>query len=896
MPRRAPPLLALVTVTLTLAPFHGALLAQEVTGVLEVWLESAGSAPVRLEAPGVVRAESPSADGRVVFLHLYPGPYALHAGDCRGEVEIAPGRLTLVRCPASPGAPTEAVHRAGGGGRSPVAAPDECTSLSADELRGLPRPADPWSVLRDVAGVVLDRVNVGGSESEVQSLLVARGDPGIGASWSLDGVEVTDPAALGTSLLYPDMDALSSFTARPAATDPRVRTPGVHVGLVLPAPRAHLTGGAHVRGSWGGLQSDNLPDDLGGRPFFRNRMDSVSELGAELGGPVRGGWIFGSFFRNALAQQTFTEHDESLRTSGVMAKARVRLGAGTLSILAVRADKVHEDRATGLSTAPESRWRQSGPTWVLAADDRRQILGFSLLSHVSWADGGFGLEPYGGREPSAFQDFRGVLRRSYSWLETDRDRLRLGFEAASERRLFGARHDLMVGASWWRAPVETEQAWPGNGVLGIEQRGVFFQTFRVTGFAIPFRPAAAHALTTSFAAFVSDEVRFSRWTTSLGLRLERLRGESHASSVAANPTFPDLLPAVSYDGRGQGVDWLDLLPRAAIARAFGERTILRAGYAAFAAPLGTAEATFDNPLRDTASVTYYWKDANGDATVQSGELDLVRGRLGSSGFDPARPDEAVSPNLVAADLRSPRTHELFLAGERRLGSSGALSVRVSWRRLEDALWRPLRNLTLADYVARGAVRGELFGEDYAVTYFAPASTSAIVPGNGRILENREGYAQDTFVAEAEVRGRLGSILDGRAWAAYTDWRERFFDRETAVQDPTTTDSEPLVDGGVPVVRPGGLGRGDLFVGARFVGGASLRARLPLGLSAAALLHLREGFPVPYFHVASTGDPSSPSKDVLVTDTLDRYRLPGLVLLDLRLERAFSLGRTRLTAA
>jgi hypothetical protein len=892
---RASSALAFVTIGLTLAPLRGPLFAQDVTGTLEVWLEP-GSPPARLEAPGVLREEPPGEDGRAVFLHLYPGPYAFHAGGCHREVEIEPGRLTIVRCPVSPEAAAEAVRADGTTVRSAV--PDGGTSFSADDLRGLPRPADPWSLLRDVPGVVLDRVNVGGSESEVQSLLVARGDPGIGASWSVDGVEVTDPAALGTSLLYPDMDSLSSFTARTAATDPRVRAPGVHIGLLLPTPRTRLTGGAHLRGSWDGLQSDNLPDDLGGRPFFRNRTESVSELGAELGGPLRGGraWLFGSFFRNALAQETFTEHDESLRTSAVMAKARVRSGAGTTSFLALRGNKVHEERDTGLSTAPEARWRQSGPTWVLAVEDQRQIRGLSLLSYVSWTDGGFGLEPYGGREPSAFQDFRGVLQRSYSWLQTDRDRLRLGLEAAAERRLFGARNDLSFGAAWWRAPVVTEQAWPGNGVLGIEQRGVFFQTFRVTGFAIPFRPSSSSAVTTGLSLFLSDEVRFSRWTASVGLRLERLQGENRPSSVAANPTFPELLPAVSYDGRGQGVDWLDLLPRAAVTRALGTRTLLSVGYGAFAAPLGTAETTFDNPLRDTASVTYYWKDANGDATVQRGELDLVRGRLGSSGFDPARPDEAVSPNLVAADLRTPRTHELFLSGVRHLGDTGAVSVRVSWRRLEDALWRPLRNLTLADYVARGTVRGELFGEGYAVTYFAPATTSAIVPGNGRTLANREGYAQDTFAAEAEVRGRLGSLFDGRAWVAYTDWRERFFDRETAVQDPTTIDAEPLVDGGVPVVRPGGLGRGDLFVGAHFVAGVSLRARLPLGLSSAALLHMREGFPVPYFEVASTGDPASPSKDVLVTGTLDRYRLPGLVLLDLRLERGFSFGRTRLTAA
>ena len=54
--------------------------------------------------------------------------------------------------------------------------------------------------------------------------------------------------------------------------------------------------------------------------------------------------------------------------------------------------------------------------------------------------------------------------------------------------------------------------------------------------------------------------------------------------------------------------------------------------------------------------------------------------------------------------------------------------------------------------------------------------------------------------------------------------------------------------------------------------------------------------MPYYQVASTGDPTAGSKNVLVSGPLDRYRQPGLVLLDLRLARGFGLGRGRLTVA
>ena len=69
----------------------------------------------------------------------------------------------------------------------PPAAPsppptERITRLGAEALRSRPRPSDPWSFLRDVPGIVLDRVDVGGSETAQQSLLVSRGDGGAGAS------------------------------------------------------------------------------------------------------------------------------------------------------------------------------------------------------------------------------------------------------------------------------------------------------------------------------------------------------------------------------------------------------------------------------------------------------------------------------------------------------------------------------------------------------------------------------------------------------------------------------------------------------------------------------------------------------------------------------------------
>jgi hypothetical protein len=784
---------------------------------------------------------------------------------------------------------------------SPRASPfDRATIFDEKDLRQIPRPADPWSVARDVPGVVVDRVNVGGSDTALQSILVAGGDPGTGASWTLDGVDVTDPAAIGSTLVFPDMDAMAAVVVRTGATDVRVRTPGVQMELFLRGPTDRWRGRVHVRDAPDALQAENLPAALSDRPFLRNRTDHVLEMGAEAGGPIRGrrAWVWGAVSRSALRQETFTEHTERLQTTNLTGKARLAFFGGELSLLALRSEKVHRDRDTGFSASPPSRWRQSGPVSLLSGEDGRQAGWIHLLTRVSYVDAGFRLAPQGGLGENAYEDFHGIFQGSYQAFVTKRPRLDAGMEATGARRLLGIDHLLLAGAGYSRSNVATTVTWPGNQVLGFERDAVFFRTFGLTGFALPTRGQNTRTNQDHVEAHVQDSLRRGRWSLTAGLRFDDQRGRSLASAVEANPVFPDLLPAVRYPGSVARIHWRDLLPRAGLAWDVKSDASLRltATYSAYGAALSAGDLAFDDPIGLTpASLTYYWIDRNGDHVVQRGELDALRGQVGSSGIVPSDPASVRSPNLIDPDLRSPRTHEVAGSAEKTFGSSRA-RVRVGWRRNVDALWRPLRGLSLADYAVRGAVTGDLFGRHFQVGYFAPASESRIVPGNGRVLTNREGYRQDTFTAEAAAEGRAIGRVRWRAFASYTDWREYFVDSARAIQDPTPLDSAPLQDAGFVAVRPGGLGRDDLFVNARWTAGASVAATLPARLEVSANLHAREGFPIPYFEVGNTGDPTAGAKNVLIAPTLDSFRLPALVLLDARLARAFALGRATLTAS
>jgi hypothetical protein len=407
------------------------------------------------------------------------------------------------------------------------------------------------------------------------------------------------------------------------------------------------------------------------------------------------------------------------------------------------------------------------------------------------------------------------------------------------------------------------------------------------------RSSDAETQSTQEQGSVFAETRYERgrWDATLGLRADLLAGHGGAVALPANPVFPDVLPAVTIPAAPSVVHWRDLLPRASLRYRLHDRLTVGAGYARLAGPLSSGVVTFDAPGRDGASAAYFWRDRNGNHIVERGEVEEPA--LDVSGLDPDRPGEPVRLHRIDPELRAPLTDELRLEArlERRTFTGDLIGY---YRHHHRRLWNPLQGLTGADYAIRGAVRGELFGTPYSTGYYAPVSVSRLAPENGRELQNRGGYFQDTWGVELAVAATLGRARL-RLWGALSDWREWFPDRDRATQDPTSTDDEPQQDGQHVAARASGLGRGDIFVNALWSGGAALALRLPARFDVHALAQARHGFPIPYFQEASTGDPTAGIKRVLVAERLDRYRLPTVFTLDLRAQRPLPIRRGTLLA-
>src|SRR5580765_5068905 len=155
------------------------------------------------------------------------------------------------------------------------------TTFNNEELKSIPTARDPWVMLQQTPGVLVDRQNVGGSESGQQDNYVGKGTDPTQNAWNVDGVSVTDMAATGSSSTYYDFDAFQEMQMTTGGTDPSVAAPGVTINMVTKRGTNEVHGSARIFDTPSQLQAK--PDTVfGGRPS--NTVDHIDDYGVEVGG------------------------------------------------------------------------------------------------------------------------------------------------------------------------------------------------------------------------------------------------------------------------------------------------------------------------------------------------------------------------------------------------------------------------------------------------------------------------------------------------------------------------------------------------------------------------------------------------------------------------------------
>ena len=940
-----------VLAALCLAAFAAPSSAQVFTGRIDVVAKDGTGAilpgvTVELTGPQTARAVT-DTQGEAHFLNLSPGRYTVTATlsgfrDYKNDnVPVGAGSVLTLDVTMAVGGVTEAVNVQA---ETPVIEAKRqtvSTNVTLAELQNIPSSRDPWVVLQTVPGIIVDRVNVGGAESGQQSNYMAKGASDDDNTWNMDGIAITDMAAIGSSPTYYDFDMFQEMQVTTGGADPANPSPGVHLNFVLRGGTNSWRASTRFYYENNDLQSDNVPDDLFGSLQSFNRMEFYKDYGAEGGGPIMRDRLFvwGAYGKTNPATEIYTyrstagtvfrtdpgcdgaaqphaalanDYNITARDCTVLENFSFK-GTGNIAnnlranFTFFRGDKIKNGRGASAARPAPATHNQTGPTDMYKGELNWTVNDRTFLTtRYAYTSGGFALEPVGGRETQPFFDFGGSVYGNSYWFYTT-DRPQNNFQV--EGNHFRGNHEFKFGFGYRKASVSSQSGYPGGVINLYDDLDNDPETVE-TQFT---RDYAAEGSGVYWSAFLGDQITRDRLTINLGLRWDRQVANLGAASVPANPfsqylidqTGLDYLGALSTSARDGVVTWNSVTPRAGLTYALDDsrRTVLRASYAMFASQLPATQGftVSQIPGTSTGSGYVYWAavDSNRDTRITVDEL-VPGGFIDSVGIDPTNPTGG-NPDRIG-DYKVPLTHELLFGVERELARNFGLSANVTWRQLTNFNWTQTAGVDGTTYTQVGTFSGTADGlGDFSVPLHA-VNPDAVPADEGALFEHRDGYSQRYLGFELSATKRMADRWMLRAGFSANRHTEHFSGPE-AMADPTPTlplASQPLAgpnqDGGPVVTQTSGSGKGNVFMVLpryQFILTGAYQARWDVNLGVNYVM--REGYALPYYHASAddTGDALASAKNILLFPDVDRFRLPNVHSFDARVSKMFAVDRLNL---
>ena len=881
---------------------------------------------VTLTGTGAPQVQVTDEQGRFRFPGLPPGSYTVEtqldgfAPLRRENITVNVGRNTELELALASASVQETITIIAESPLLDTRRISKESSITAAELEKIPTARDPWAVLQTTPGVLTDRINVGGNESGQQSQYVGPGSGGDQAVWSLDGMVVTDMSAVGSSPGYYDFDAFEEMQVTTGGSDASIASGGVVLNMVTRRGTNEWRGSGRYL-----LMDDSTQSDLefdegeladagpwnnnrAQGPFKQgNRIVEVVDWGVELGGPVVRDrmWVWGSYAKPEIDLLTISDFPDTTTLESWNFKLNGQLSErNSATAFGWQSDKVKIGRDASPQRPPETTLNQSkfGPDPTAWKVEDTHIFGsnFFLTGMYSVVNGGFQLIPQGG-EALAFQDTGLTWHNGFRETLIERPQEQIKADASSFFNTGRLSHELKFGAGYRTAEQSSRSRWPGGGV---ECCG---------GLLLLSREANLQVEAEYTNGYVQDTVAVGNLTANFGLRWDRQGGRNLPSSVRANPVFPELLPAVDYAGGDAGFEWDTINPRLGLTYALGaeRQTLLRASYSRFADQLGTGFLGFLNPLGGQA-YRYFYTTNNGGPSLEPGELGeeafAPSGNLNPFTLLPLQ-SNAVDPNLDA-----PITDELLFGIEHALRPEFVVGLNVTWRRYTDTLEGELLVFDSADpfseanlnsvgrphrrddYVRRTASGVTPDGRPYTLEYFE--LRPGVTTRNGFLLEN--GDRENEFRgASLVLNKRLANRWMMRGNLTWQDWTWDIPDGEN--EDPTDNVAGGVIDD-TDVLQGSGTvsgAKGNVFISSGWsyslLGLYQIAPDRAWGFNVSANLNGREGYPLRYSRQIFRDTIAAGSATVIpVAADADAFRYPDVHVVDLRVEKEFSLSDFGLT--
>lgn len=782
------------------------------------------------------------------------------------------------------------------------------TNVSQVELEKIPTARDPWAVLSQTPGVLVDRINVAGSESGQQSVFRAQGVSSNQNTFQLDGTEITDMRATGASPTYYDFDQFAEMSFTTGGSDVTKATAGVSVNLVTKRGSNEFRGSARfyntqATGYFGGLLEGSEPNidsqlhqSNGQTELPGARVRKIEDFGFEAGGAAIQDrmWLWGSWGQQDIGQNNATGTADDTLLENTVIKVNGQPSSSNLMVASYNnGDKLKFGRGGGTTRPPHTTWNQRGPSAQYRLEDQHVFSpNFFLVGVYSHGDFGFALLARGhlsnqnGRDPDALDPVRtgGVWSGNY-----------FSGSAASPNDLFQADASYIFASG---ATVNHELKLGGR-FRTYENSSAFYAGPRDTWHEgsrswTAFVREDYGALSADYnALYAQDTITFGRMTLNVGLRWDDQGGDNGAYELPAHPTRPDLLPAITFEGSEAGFGWTSILPRLGATYALGEErtTLLRASLSQFADQLPTNAVTRNSPL----GYSYVFLVCD-DLDLRAQEC-YSTSNLVFTNVDLDNPFNIL--DTTDPGLDPPITTEFILGVEHELRPELVAGFGVTMRSVDDLtvevpyVVEANGNVRLqrgSDFIPFAEVTGTVprGGGSYSVQTYDYIDGIASQGGD----HWQQGFRSRDFLGyNVSLTKRLSNRWMARGFFQYGDaeWNvpNEFYNHFSRTPGRGGGD----VDGQIYMQRSTGSGKGQRYLQSTWSynlnGMYQIAPDRGWGFNVSANLTGREGSPAAFY--TNVNLPNLESSSVNVVEDLGSVRLPDVHSVDFRVEKEFAVS-------
>jgi hypothetical protein len=803
-------------------------------------------------------------------------------------------------------------------------------NITGDMIMRLPTARDPWVLMQLSPGMMVDRENVGGSDSGQQSGYYGHGSSSGDSTWNVDGANITDTSALGAAPGYLNMAGFEEILINYGNNDVRSQTGGVQLNFITKRGGNAFSGMFYLDASKAAWQATNLPTGL--PPDYTGAgIDKVYLYGVNFGGPILKDkvWFYGSYGIQDLGTHGITGvADNTWLESGYFRLDAQVTKSTRLNAFYEYDNKQKQGRTNWGSAqqAPETVWNQAGPTPIYKGEIEQLFGNLFLNAKVAYTHNVFHLMPKLGPRTADGSGPYEVRTYQPSFYVTgnidDYNTVRPMTDASFYGNYFlekvlGADHEIKFGVDYTHSKVTTYDLYEGNLQIARWPEDDWTEAWIIRDYYLDWG-------FNRYSFFLQDTMTFGKLTVGLGLRYDNEYSWNAPITQPAAPLMTNYLVELSAPKFDSGMRSKVWSPRLSVVYDLtGDgKNVFKLNLAQYGSQTGYEFAGFLNPV-PWAEIDLRWVDANGDGRVTQNELHGTDWETGAptvdpndpdgwswyGGFDPANPTLAQSTNKYDPTYKTPLLDELSLSYEREVITDFAIRFeffyknrhRYSWDRgiLTDGTLETQGNyflegtepITGADYYSRVEFPMGSYRTNYIDgTLQADGSLSGATTKLG---------AHERYIAgEIVLKKRLSHnwMLDGSF--TVSDWRYYHGNAQSAW--PYDLTNYDYYEGGVVAPQSGGSGITNVYVNAPWMAKLAGLYQFKYGISLSFAFQARSGYVLPPFvqvYRTNIGWSNINANEPGVIGKFGERRLPTFTELSLRVEKTFNLSeKFRLTIA